>query len=116
MGKKDIDLKGWMIKITEALCTTSQSYTNAVVYRNGKIRTLYITGINGSTVTTVYATDRPPRTIAAHGKVYNGSSYVDCVVRLDTSGNVTVQAATGGAISGIQIGYLTTNHITYIVS
>ena len=89
------------------------TYTNCTVYRNRRFRMLTITGVSGTTVDTLSNTDYPATQVRASGKVYNGSSYVDCVVTIGTDGTVTLSDTWGGAIAGAQIGFLTTNGITY---
>lgn len=46
-------------------------------------------------------------------KVYDGSSYVDCVVAVSTSGVITIRNLLGGAISGISTRYLQMNPIVF---
>lgn len=46
-------------------------------------------------------------------KVYNGSSYVDCRISVYANGDVTITQLSGGAVSGIQVAYLTPNYVTY---
>ena len=49
---------------------------------------------------------RPYNNLKMDTKVYDGSSYVDCVVAVSTSGVITIRNLTGGVISGIQLQYL----------
>lgn len=97
--------------------TTSKAYTNFTVYRYGKVRALYVTKLtsNGS-LGTLDSTDRPPIKGRSSGKIYNGSSYVDCAIFVNTNGEVGLSSPSGGAISGAQIAYETVNPIVYIVS
>ena len=89
------------------------TYTNCTVYRNRRFRMLKITGVSGTAVDTLNNTDYPATQVRTSGKVYDGSAYVDCVVTINTDGAVTLSDTWGGAIVGAQVGFLTTNGITY---
>lgn len=97
----------------EADVVSTGTYTNCTVYRNRRFRILKITGVSGTAVDTLSNPDFPATQVRAGGKVYNGSTYVDCVVTINTDGTVTLSDTWGGAIAGVQVGFLTTNGITY---
>ena len=48
------------------------------------------------------------------GKIYNGSSYVDCQVQMHINGTIKVVSMFGSAISGAQPQYLTPKSYTYV--
>lgn len=64
---------------------------------------------------TLLALDRPTRDVAVPAKVYNGSTYVDCMVLINTLGEVRVQTLYGATVSGAQYGYLRPRDISYFV-
>lgn len=85
-----------------------------IVYRLGKFREVFIA--NGSAwCATLAEQDRPPNDVDYCGKVYNGSSYVDCLVRVNTAGEVRVTDFYGGTISGAQYTYLRPRYLFYFV-
>lgn len=59
--------------------------------------------------------DKPSNSVSMYSYVYNGSSYVNCYVQVNTYGEVKVMDMYGGLISGAQLAYLKTNCIVYIV-
>ena len=95
--------------------TTSETYTNMTVYRYGNIRMVYVNGVDGQMVGTLATNDKPPESVRAVGTVYNGSAYVTAILGISTSGEVTIQGQFGGAISGIQIGFMAPRYIMYLV-
>lgn len=97
------------------LSTTSSTYNNMTVYRYGNVRMVYVNAVSGQTVGQLNAGDRPPVACRSVGTVYNGTSYVTAILGVDTSGNVTIQGQFGGAISGIQIGFMAPRFIMFIV-
>lgn len=97
------------------LVRTSETYNNMTVYRYGNVRMVYVNSVDGQTVGQLNASDRPPVVCRSVGTVYNGSSYVTAILGVDTSGNVTIQGQYGGAIAGIQVGFMAPRYITYLV-
>ena len=64
---------------------------------------------------TLYAKDRPSLDFEAFGTVYNGSTYVDCLVKVNTLGEVRVTTLYGATVSGAQYNYLRPRWLTYFV-
>ena len=99
------------IKVPEARETTKEG---VVIYRLGKLRTVRLRSPS-AWCATLSTWDRPANTVAVPGKIYNGSSYVDCMVFINSSGEVRVQDMFGGNITGAQYNYLRPLDITYFV-
>lgn len=60
------------------------------------------------------STFRPNADIDFATKVYNGSSYVDCWLRIAaSSGAVSIVSATGGTVAGYQAQYCKAKGITF---
>ena len=58
---------------------------------------------------------RPSAEARAVGKVYNGSSYVDCTIGFGSDGYIKIRTLTGSAVSGIQTSFLYPTFVTYVV-
>lgn len=102
-----------------ALKTYTSSNEKIIAYKLLNVVTVLIWGqtfeSDGKTIGTI-PSDCIPNAVAQVeiGKIYNGSSYVDCFVRVNTNGNVEVTDAFSSAIPGGQIAYLSPRRITYI--
>ncbi|MBR3279660.1 MAG: hypothetical protein IKG01_12290 [Lachnospiraceae bacterium] len=96
--------------------TTVQSETRegCQVYRQGKFREVHLTNPSAWCATLV-AGDRPAETVSVIGKIYNGSAYVDCMIFVNSSGEVRVQDLFGGSVSGAQYAYLRPRDLFYFV-
>jgi len=107
---------GTNIAPTSVMETTQETLSNGVtLYRCGKVRTITTGGAYARPLCTLDEGDRPVANVTVFGKVYNGSSYVECVTNINaTNGNVTVLDAFGSEIAGIQISYLVGKTITYL--
>ena len=66
----------------------------------------------GNGIPTAY---RPPNEIIVSGRIYDGSAYVNCNVRVATWGTVTVTTEYGGTISNAQPSFLRPQSITYSI-
>lgn len=99
------------IRVPEGRQTVKEG---VVIYRLGKHRTVRLKNPS-AWCATLNTWDRPPAVISAIGKVYNGSSYVDCMVSINTSGEVRVQNLFGAEIAGAQYGYLRPTTLSYFV-
>ena len=84
------------------------------VYRLGKFREAHLTNPS-AWCATLASTDRPSETVTVMGKIYNGSAYVDCMIFVNSSGEVRVQDLFGGTISGAQYAYLRPRDLFYFV-
>lgn len=84
------------------------------VFRLGRLRIVRL-DTPSEWCATLYAEDRPSISATSTAKVYNGSTYVDCIVRVGTDGKVTIKDEWGSAISGASYGYLTARFVIYFV-
>lgn len=57
---------------------------------------------------------RPTSVVVMASQVYNGSSYVDCQLEIQTTGEVNIYSISGGATAGYQAQYLKCKGFTYI--
>lgn len=95
----------------------------AGIFRYGKMRMLWLPSgaFSASWVLTIPEKDRPPKAVTAMGTVYNGSSYVSCLIAIyakddaSRAGRVLVSDSYGGNISGMQMGFCNPHLITYFV-
>ena len=110
------DLKNVLNEVLPAgLTVESASYGSAYIKRYGRIRMLTIGTAAGYNVCTLPSQDIPIEPVNAAGRVYNGSTYVTCVININPStGAVTFSDEWGGTLSGAQIGYLRPRSIMYI--
>ena len=84
------------------------------VFRQGDLRIVRIDTPSAWSAT-LSAGDRPSADVSAVGKVYNGSTYVDCLIFINTSGQLKVQDFWGGTIANAQYGFLRPRTLTYFV-
>ena len=99
------------------LHVSSKTYANGVVVRRfGSMRFLSVGGSYANPLCTLDSIDRPPITVTCFGRVYNGTTYVECVTYIETTGGVKVLNPYGGEISGINLDYLIGRGITYMVN
>ena len=84
------------------------------VYRNGNLRIVRLDEPS-AWCATLYEDDRPSVFASVTGAIYNGSSYVDCIVGVNTDGTVKVTDYFGNAISNAQYSYLTPRYVVYFV-
>ena len=92
----------------------SETREGCQVYRQGKFREVHLT-TPSAWCATLLSKDRPADTVSVIGKIYNGSAYVDCMVFVNSSGEVRVQDLFGGSVSGAQYGYLRPRDLFYYV-
>ena len=98
------------IKIQDAV----EVKEGVTVYRNGRFRMIHIVSPS-QWCATLSAGDRPSTARRVLSKVYNGSSYVDCVIQIETNGQVRIQDLFGNTISGAQYGFLVDRTVCYYV-
>lgn len=93
------------------------SLSTVEVYRYGSMREVVILGMWSNPVInpSLASIDCPREDRSVLGKVYNGSTYVDCQISIDTNGKMQVLSLTGQTISGIQISYIIPRSIMYMV-
>lgn len=101
-------------KILKNLTVETVAKEGVTVYRLGKFREVHLTNPS-AWCATLSAVDRPSETISVIGKIYNGSAYVDCMILVNSSGEVRVQDFYGGSISGAQYGFLRPRDLFYFV-
>ena len=109
--------KGVFGLLKSLLSRSEDLYGSVYVKRFGPVRMITIGTAAGKDAGTLPAKDLPIDIVGVYGKVYNGSTYVDCIVSIDkTTGKVTITDMWGGAISGMQIGYMRPRSITYLAN
>lgn len=86
-----------------------------IVFRLGKSRIVRLVSPS-AWCATLFSSDAPSQAVRVLTKIYNGSTYVDCIVQIDTDGTVKVQGLFGETISGAQYGYLVNREIAYYVN
>lgn len=97
------------------LVVESAQYGSCYIKRYGRIRMLTIGTGAGYNVGTLPSKDIPIDVVNATGRVYNGSTYVTCVIQINnTTGAVTFSDEWGGTVTGAQLGYLRPRSIMYI--
>lgn len=84
------------------------------IYRNGRFRMIHLDSPS-QWCATLSAWDRPSTTRRTLSKVYNGSSYVDCVIQVNTNGEVRIWDFFANEISGAQYGFLVDRTVCYYV-
>ena len=58
---------------------------------------------------------RPKRLIDKIAKIYNGSSYVECRVRLNTNGTMVISDFFNNAITNANLGFLQFSEFTFVI-
>ena len=84
------------------------------VFRKGRMRTVRLDSPSAWCATLI-AFDRPSVGARVISQVYNGSTYVDCIIQVGTDGTVRVQSVWGSEIANAQYSYLVNRFITYFV-
>lgn len=90
------------------------------VYKQKNIVVMWFTNAalnsDGKTFTFVLPSEYIPRLqVNVFSKCYNGSSYVDCKLQINTDGTITLTDLFAAKINGIQPGYFQTKPIVYLV-
>lgn len=109
-----LNVKKTLTKILSTITLTTEVKEGVTIYRQGKFRMIHI-DTGSAWCATLSQSDRPSDTASVIGKVYNGSSYVDCAITVGTNGRVEINNLYGQAISGAQYGYLRPRDILYYV-
>lgn len=99
---------------------TNDGFTNCSFYKCGRIVCMQqfgaiSIGSNGVVSSLVPEGYRPTYTVKVISKVYNGSTYVDCAITIESSGTISILGLTGQPISGIQTNYLQSKAIMYMI-
>ena len=97
-----------LIKVTDTV------KEGVVVTSQGRFRQIYL-ATPSAWCATLSAVDRPSTAVRSTGKIYNGSTYVDCVITIGTDGTVKIADLFGGTISGAQYSFLIPRHMFYYV-
>lgn len=84
------------------------------IYRNGRFRMIHLDSPS-QWCATLSTWDWPQTTKRTLSKVYNGSSYVDCVIQVNTNGEVRIRDLFANEISGAQYGFLVDRTCCYYV-
>lgn len=94
-------------ELTEKVAKSTETFGQVEAYRNNGVVMLKFTGASiteadGMTLGTLSEKYRPIVEFRTMTKIYNGSSYVDVQVNINTSGVVKLMSTTGQAIENIQ--------------
>ena len=84
------------------------------IYRLGKLRIVRLDSPS-SWCATLWGTDTPSIDAEFVGKVYNGTSYVDCLVKVNRYGEVRITDMFSGTIANAQYSYARPRWLTYFV-
>lgn len=84
------------------------------IYRLGKLRIVRLDSPS-AWCATLWGTDTPSIDAEFVGKVYNGTSYVDCLVKVNKKGEVRITDMFSGTISNAQYDYVRPRWLTYFV-
>ena len=111
-------------EIKQSLSVKTDTTVNAYIcYKNVNNVEIYFNRSNmsfasdGKTLNQVIPSEyRPSLTFYTLGKIYNGSTYVDCLMTFNSDGTVVVSTLFNGAISGAQLSFLSPSKINYIVT
>lgn len=106
--------KKLLTKILTSLIGTSSVKEGVTVFRLGKLRCVRLDNPSAWCATLLWS-DRPSADVEFTGKVYNGSSYVDCLVKINTAGEVRITDLFSGTISGANYTYARPKWLTYFV-
>ena len=98
------------IKIQDAV----EVKEGVTIYRNGRFRMIHLDSPS-QWCATLNPGDRPQTTRRTVSKIYDGSSYVDCVIQVNTNGEVRIWDLYGKEVSGAQYGFLVDRTCCYYV-
>ena len=98
------------IKIQDAV----EVKEGVTVYRNGRFRMIHLDSPS-QWCATLSPGDSPSTTRRTASKIYNGSSYVDCAIQVDTNGEVRIVDFFGKEVSGARYGFLVNRTVCYYV-
>lgn len=98
------------IKIQDAV----EVKEGVTIYRNGRFRMIHLDSPS-QWCATLSPWDRPQTTRRTASKIYNGSSYVDCAIQVNTNGEVRIWDLFANEISGAQYGFLVNRTVCYYV-
>lgn len=105
---------GDLLDIGNDIAVNSKVREGVTVYTQGTFRQVHLDSPS-AWCATLSVEDRPAAPVRSPGKVFNGSTYVDCVTTISTDGTVKVTDLYGGTISGAQYGYLIPRDLYYYV-
>lgn len=100
--------------INRKLPGTATVKEGVTVFFLGKLRIVRIDQPS-SWCATLYASDRPSQLVEYVGKIFNGSAYVDCLVKINTAGEVRITDMFGAIIPNAQYNYVRPRWLTYFV-
>ena len=112
LNQKKLNTK--MLTELKDLMQQTEVKEGCTVFRQGDLRIVRI-DTGSAWPATLSVKDRPSAVVSATGKVYNGSDYVDCLININTAGEVKVVDLWGGTVSGAQYGFLRPRTLTYFV-
>ena len=98
------------IKIQDAV----EAKEGVTIYRNGRFRMIHLDSPS-QWCATLSPGDSPQTSRSTASKIYNGSSYVDCEIQVNTNGEVRIVDLFANEISGAQYGYLVDRTVCYYV-
>lgn len=84
------------------------------ICRNGRFRMIHLDSPS-QWCATLDTRDCPQTTRRTLSKLYDGSGYVDCIIQVNTNGQVRIWDLFGNEISGAQYGFLVDRTVCYYV-
>ena len=100
--------------VTGLRCTKTGTIASVLLNAGGNIVTI---STDGKTLNQIIPSSfRPQRDMKLAGKVYNGSSYVDCLILINTSGQIVITTLFGSVISGLSPGYIYPGILVYQIA
>lgn len=120
----DAEAREDISEIKQSLSQSSDTSVNAYIcYKSLKNVEIYFNRNNmsfsadGKTLNQVIPSGyRPSLVFYTLGKIYNGSTYVDCLMTFNTDGTVVISNLFNSAISGAQLGFLSPSKIDFMVT
>ena len=109
-----LDVKALLRKMLVAIKGETEVKEGCTIFRQGDLRVVRLDSPS-AWCATLWAKDRPSATVEYSGVVYNGSTYVDCLVLVNTLGEVRVTTLYGATVPSAQYGYLRPRNLVYYV-
>ena len=105
-------------KLMKAIATSlkgeKETKEGCIVFRQGNFRTLKIVTAS-QWLATLNQIDCPSSAAIFPAKVFNGSTYVDCAIFVNTNGQVRIETMSGAAVPGAQYNYVSPRYVSYYV-
>lgn len=100
--------------VTGIICTKTGTIASVLLNASGNNVTI---SADGKTLNQIIPTSfRPQRLMKLSGKVYNGSSYIDCGISIQDNGKIEITDDYGGAITGISLPFIRPTILVYQIT